>query len=221
MEDNTIKDKIIFLIVPAIVHIIIRFINLTTRKTYINSEKIFENNKNGKQMMICFWHDHMVLSPRCYKGEKVYIMASQHKDGKLVGEAMKHFSHLDYVLGSTTRGWMAGVKSMLKVARKGFDLALTPDGPKGPRHEVKMGAIGIAKITGMPIYPVAFIAKNKKIFNSWDKYMLPYPFSKAVYIYGEPIEIDRKASDDEMEEARLKLQNSLNDLTKQAEEYYN
>lgn len=220
MEKSSIKDKIIFLIVPLMAHIIIRFIGLTMRKTYINSEKIFEYNKEGKQMMVCFWHDQMILSPYCYRGKKVFIMASKHKDGLLTGVAMKYFSHLDYVLGSTTRGWMGGVKAMLRVAKQNNDLALTPDGPKGPRHEAKLGAIGIAKLTGMPIFPVAFMAKRKKIFNSWDKFMLPYPFNRAVFVYGDPITVERRATDAEMEEARLKLQDSLNELTNKAEEYF-
>lgn len=220
MKKSFIKDKLIFLTVPLLAHIIIRFIGITTNKTYVNSEKIFQYNKEGKQMMVCFWHDHMVLSPYCYRGKKVYIMASQHKDGHLVGLAMKYFSHLDYVLGSTTRGWLGGVKDMLRVAKNNNDLALTPDGPKGPRHEAKLGAIGIAKLTGLPIFPAAFVAKRKKFFNSWDKFMLPYPFNKAVYIYGEPISVGRKATEDEMEEARLKLEQSLNKLTAEAEDYF-
>ncbi len=216
-----LKEQIQLALLPPIANLIVRLISLTTKKTYINSEEIFKYNKEDKRYLYCFWHDQIILAPYGYKGKKTHIMASKHKDGRLIGETMKWFKNVDYVLGSTTRGSLSGIKSMIKVVKnKNEDLALTPDGPKGPRHEAQMGAIGIARLTGVPIFPAAIMSKKKKLFNSWDRFMLPHLFNSAVFVYGEPIFVDKKSSEEEMEELRLKLEDRLNSLTKEAEDYF-
>jgi lysophospholipid acyltransferase (LPLAT)-like uncharacterized protein len=106
---------------------------------------------------------------------------------------------------------------LIKLARSGQDVAVTPDGPKGPRHVAKLGVIQLAKASGLPIGPVAFACSKKKLFASWDRYMVPYPFSTGLFCYGRPLWVSREADETALETARVELETVLNQLTDQAE----
>jgi lysophospholipid acyltransferase (LPLAT)-like uncharacterized protein len=108
---------------------------------------------------------------------------------------------------------------MLKANQDGSDIALTPDGPKGPRYQAQIGVIELAKLTGRPIIPVTFSASRRKMFKTWDQFLLPCPFSKGVFIWGEPMDVDPKGDRAHLEERRI-LQRRLNELTERADHYF-
>jgi hypothetical protein len=80
--------------------------------------------------------------------------------------------------------------------------------------------IELAKLTGRAVVPLTFSASKRKIFNTWDQFLLPYPFSKGVFIWGEPVEVDQHGDRDHLEEKRILLENRLNDLTERADHYF-
>ncbi|MBI5598145.1 MAG: lysophospholipid acyltransferase family protein, partial [Deltaproteobacteria bacterium] len=137
---------------------------------------------------------------------------------ELIARTVRNFG-IESVRGSSTRGWISGIKGLLKSVQAGRDVAITPDGPKGPKEKAQMGAVQIARTTGLPIIPVSFNASKKKTFRSWDSFILPFPFSKGVFICGEPISVDEKSGPDEMEAARTRLEDTLNKLTREADGY--
>ncbi|MBI1912339.1 MAG: lysophospholipid acyltransferase family protein [Deltaproteobacteria bacterium] len=156
-----LKDKLTIAVVPALAHLIIRLIRLTMRLTYVNYSPYRSLVSDGKKVIIAFWHGRLLMMPYCYLGKKISILVSQSKDGELIARTIQGFG-MDSVRGSTTRGWFAGIKGLLRAAQQGNDLAITPDGPKGPKWKVQMGAIQIAKATGLPIVPITFNASKKK-----------------------------------------------------------
>jgi len=85
---------------------------------------------------------------------------------------------------------------------------------------VQIGVVELARLTGRPVIPITFSASRKRIFNSWDRFLLPYPFSKGVFIYGEPVAVDLHGDRDHLEEKRLLLEKRLNDLTERADHYF-
>jgi lysophospholipid acyltransferase (LPLAT)-like uncharacterized protein len=109
---------------------------------------------------------------------------------------------------------------MVRFLRNGIDIAITPDGPKGPRHVVKEGVIRLARITGVPIFPVTFNCSRKYHVNSWDRFLFPVPFSKGVFIWGNPITIPRSANKAEAERKRNVLEQELTRITVQADRYF-
>ena len=109
---------------------------------------------------------------------------------------------------------------MVKDYQNGFDIALTPDGPRGPRYQVQIGVIELAKLTGRPIVPCTFSASKRKIFKTWDRFLLPYPFAKGVFIWGEPIHVDANGDQAHFEERRTLLERRLNELTERADHYF-
>ncbi len=112
------------------------------------------------------------------------------------------------------------IQQMLKATKEGYDLIIVPDGPKGPRCRVQNGVIELAKLTGRPVVPISFGASRKKIFKTWDHFLLPYPFSKGVFVWGEPVCVDPDGDRAHLEEKRVLLEKRLNELTQEADEYF-
>lgn len=157
-----ILDEIAAAVLPFLASLVIKFLALTMRITYHSYDGYRRITREGGRVIIACWHGRLLMMPYCYLGKSISILVSQSRDGELIARTLKRFG-MDTVRGSTTRGWLSGVKGLLKSAREGKDLAITPDGPKGPGMKVQMGVIHIAKATGLPIMPVSFSALKKKL----------------------------------------------------------
>jgi lysophospholipid acyltransferase (LPLAT)-like uncharacterized protein len=123
---------------------------------------------------------------RGYRGPGAKILISASKDGELIARTMAWFGQ-GAVRGSSTRGGRAAFRALVDLAREPFDLVLTPDGPKGPRHCLKEGVVQLARLSGRPVVPMAFVCSRGHRFASWDRFLLPYPFCRAVFSFGEPV----------------------------------
>ncbi len=215
-----VLNTLLAFLAPLLICLIVRFLAITSRFYFVNFDDYSEMLKEKKQLIHACWHGRLLFCPYSYWGKNgITALVSFHRDGDMVARFFAHFG-INSVRGSTTRGSLSGVKGLVRVAKGGGDLALTPDGPKGPRHVAQMGVIGMAKMTGLPIYPMSNSAKKRKIFNSWDKFLMPYPFTKIVFVCGEPISVDRDSDSDEMEAKRLELEKSLIDVTDKADRYF-
>jgi lysophospholipid acyltransferase (LPLAT)-like uncharacterized protein len=176
--------------------------------------------KEGKPFLTCFWHGRLLMLPYGWVGRTMkpkhpfFMLISAHKDGRLISKTV-HWFGIKTIAGSTNRGGMEAFREILKKARKGQTIGITPDGPRGPFESVSPGTIKIAELGGMPILPITFSTSRAKIFKSWDRFFLPLPFSKGVIAWGEPIFIDKGS----LEESQNKIQNALKDLTKKADLY--
>jgi hypothetical protein len=109
---------------------------------------------------------------------------------------------------------------MSELLRQGNNAAITPDGPRGPRQKCQKGVIALAKETQRPIVPVTYSAKRKKIANSWDRFLLIFPFNHATVVLGEPIDVPAEADEKILEQKRLQLESSMNSITEQADLIY-
>lgn len=183
------------------------------RMKYIHREAIDRLVEEGKRYILAFWHGRLFMMLYSYPGKKMTVMISKHKDGEYIARTMSFFG-FDSTRGSSTEGAVSAFKEILKKAKAGYDIAITPDGPRGPKYEVQMGIIEVARLTGLPIVPVSFSASRKKIFRSWDSFLFPYPFSQGVFYYGEPIFVPRDTNDELLHQKKLELEKSLNEITK-------
>jgi len=166
--------------------------------------------------IVAFWHGRMFLLPFALQkyADRVAILISRHRDGELVANLVERLG-FKTVRGSTGRG-KGGTGAFLKMAElleKGYAVAITPDGPRGPREKVKPGAVKLSKLTGVPIYPLTFGCKREFRLNSWDRFALPKPFSKCRVILGNPLKPKDFKDEREMAE-RLEL--TLKELTDRA-----
>ena len=146
---------------PALAAVVIRLLAFTMRIEYVNYEEYREISEGGNTI-VAFWHGRLFMMPLAYFGRGgMTILVSRHRDGELIARTVRRFG-IESVRGSSTRGWMEGFKGLLRAARAGRDLAITPDGPKGPARKAQTGAVQLASRTGLPIIPMAFSASKKK-----------------------------------------------------------
>lgn len=213
------SQAVLLTIAPFLAKILIRLIASTMRITYVNFDAYGKMLAEGRHIILAFWHGRLLMMPYSYPGRGITILVSQSKDGELVARTVEGFG-IESVRGSSSKGWLGGVKGLLKAVRSGRDAAITPDGPRGPGMKAQMGVIQIARTTGLPIIPMTFSASKKKTFNSWDSFILPYPFSRGVFICAEPIRVDRDAGGAQMEEARKRLEDTLCRITAEADGYF-
>jgi tetraacyldisaccharide 4'-kinase len=166
--------------------------------------------------ILLIWHNDEIIHPYLNRNSDVFIMISLSNDGELLANILKHLGCMS-IRGSSSRRGKEALQDMIETSTKGFDTCYATDGPRGPRHVVKPGAIVQASKTGKPIIAMAASASKSFIFNkSWDKGVLPLPFSKVAVFYSEPIYIPPDLSKDELEHYRLKVETILKRLSQNA-----
>lgn len=182
--------------------------------SFVNAEPLFHIWDSGKSFILALWHDELfpaIFAPKRIGKFSLITMASQSSDGEFISSVLKRLGY-EVARGSSSRG---GLKALLHIAhamqKKKICPAITVDGPRGPRHQVKEGIIFLAQRAGVPIIPMRCHASRKKIFlKSWDKFQLPLPFSKVEVVFGDPVCIPPGAlGSEQLENFRLHIQNTL------------
>jgi len=213
--------KILPYFAPLLACLFVRLLRATCRFKFEGFEEYSDKLEKRENIIHACWHGRLLFCPYSYWGKNgITALVSHHRDGDMVARYFKHFN-ISAVRGSTTRGSLGGVKGLLKTAKSGGDLALTPDGPKGPRHEAQLGTIHMAKRTGFPIYPITFSARKRWVLKSWDKFVVPKFFNTIIFICGDAIHVDKDASDEDIELKRKELEQSLIEITERADNYFN
>ncbi|MDX1584549.1 MAG: lysophospholipid acyltransferase family protein, partial [Thermoanaerobaculia bacterium] len=173
-------------LIPLLAALLIRIIYATMRIRHVGYGPAEELRKQGTRYILAFWHAHLLLMVFAKYEPPIVTMISRHRDGELIARTVSYFGARS-TRGSTTRGGATALRGLIAAARAGATLAITPDGPRGPRHVAQTGTVHAAQATGLPIVPVAFISHPKIRFRSWDRFEVPWLFSRGVFLYGEPI----------------------------------
>ena len=195
-------------------YLITKFICFSIRwKCYDEDQKSNIFNKKN-QYIFCCWHNRLFLGPHLLPRNRIInALQSSHSDGMITSIAFKYLG-MNVILGSSMKGGMQAFRKMVKCIQNGESIAITPDGPKGPKETVKEGVIKLAQITGIPIVPLVWSTKKFKIIDSWDNFVIPFPFSKGIYTFGKPIYVDKKISENNFEILRLEVESEIKRLTK-------
>jgi lysophospholipid acyltransferase (LPLAT)-like uncharacterized protein len=143
--------------------------------------------------------------PYAYRGRGISVLVSRSRDGELIVGALRHLG-ISTARGSSSRGGAAGLRELLRQARSGLDIAFTPDGPRGPRGVVQPGVLVAAQATGWPIVPVGWAARPCRRLRSWDRMVVPLPFGRLSFAYGEALAVGRR---DDLAAAAATLQARL------------
>ena len=170
-----------------------------------------ETVASGKLPIYSFWHDRIVSSTYYFRDQDIIVLSSKSFDSEYTARCIQRFG-FGIVKGSSSRGAVSGLVGLIRMMKRGFPSAFTIDGPKGPRYEAKAGPVLLAKKTGNPLIPFVIECKRFWTVRSWDKLQVPKPFTPAAVIFGEPIFVDAKANDNELEAKRLELQTALDGL---------
>lgn len=169
----------------------------------------------GKNFIYAFWHGNMFLLLHANRKSGVLIPVSESADGDIMAELLKRFRYR-VVRGSSSRNGHKALLGMICGARRGGTLGVAVDGPKGPVHEAKRGAVFLAGKMRVPIIPVAAAARRFWVIEStWEKLMIPAPFTHGVVVFGEPLFING-VSDEAIESGRKRLEYALRNLSQHA-----
>ena len=198
----------------------IRLVSFTLRYRWTDNSGLLTRPSAGPAIC-CTWHNRLVLSMVVYWGyvqprtasPGIAAMVSASKDGGFLAAILECFG-VEPVRGSSSRRGPQALLELTTWAERRYDLAITPDGPRGPRYEVQEGTMSLAQVTGLPIIPFAFNVSWKIQANSWDKFQIPLPFGRCEIITGEALRVPRQASDAEREALRKELERRLREITK-------
>lgn len=196
-------------LLPYVAFLFLRTLHATLRVRHVRLRHMKENPRH----IIAFWHEGVLLSMHSKWTRPTTAIISRSKDGEIVARVL-HLYGAETARGSSTRGGEVALRELLRDIRAGKNVAVTPDGPRGPRRVLKDGVVYIAQVSGLPIVPFYFTAARKKRLRSWDEEIVPMPFSKAIYLYGEPIFVPR---DGDVEEWRQTIEKAMNELAEEAE----
>ncbi|MBN1841185.1 MAG: lysophospholipid acyltransferase family protein [Deltaproteobacteria bacterium] len=191
----------------------------TTRIEVIGFENVRGNIESGK-FILAFWHSRILMISHIFKGWGGVALVSRSEDGEIIAQIL-HRQGQETIRGSTSRNAVRALARLIKVLKEEIRPgAMIPDGPRGPRFKVQPGVIALAQKTGYPIVPVSYSAKRLKVFASWDRFILPYPFNKSRVIYGTSIYVPLELDSEAREHCRLMLEEELNRITKTVDSYY-
>lgn len=220
LDRYTFRQRLLIRAAGLAIFVLIRIIGATMRFQTTGWEHFGRIIKDGKLPIYSFWHDRIVSSTYFFRNRGIIVLSSHSFDSEYTARCIQRFG-FGIVKGSSTRGAVSGLVGMIRMMKRGFSMAFTIDGPKGPRYEAKTGPMLLAKKTSNPLMPFVVECKKYWTIKSWDRLQIPKPFTRANVIIGEPIYVDPRIDDAELEQKRLELQSSLDDLVVKGEQWRN
>lgn len=218
LEKYSWKQKLVINLAEKVFYVLINLLGKTVRFEIENPENYENIVNNGKIPIYTFWHDRMFLGTYFFRNRGIIVMSSQSFDSEYTARVIQRFGY-GAVRGSSTRGGIRALTRMIRLMKEGLPMGFTLDGPKGPPHVAKSGAILLAKKSGNPIMPFVVEAKSFWCINSWDKLQIPKPFTRGKIIIAEPIYVAEDADNDEVENKRLELQRKLDEAVETGKQW--
>ncbi len=211
------RERVYLGLAAGVIGLALRILGWTTRRETCGAEELIGRWARDEPLILAFWHGRLVMMGFAYQGRGACILNSGHRDGRLVARVTRRFG-VRAVQGSSTRGWVGGLRGMLQAHGQGDDLIVVPDGPRGPAGQAKSGVVQLARSTGLPIFPVSYAASRfKNLTRSWDRMLIPLPGARIVYAVGEPIWVAPDVDSNGIEAARQRLEEALDAATQRAE----
>ena len=204
-------DPVLLRIFPPVVALLVKLLMLSCRVIKVEGKEretdAIARSEGG--VIYVTWHQRMPYHFHYFGSRHVTVMISRSRDGEYVAR-MARWLGFRNVRGSSTRGGLSAIKELIERIRQGEIGGMLADGPKGPARVAKKGAVVLARETRAPLIPILWSADRCWVLNSWDRYMIPKPFARIVFYYGEAIHVPRSAGRDELESYRALLQDRLN-----------
>lgn len=204
----------------------IHLVHLTSRWRVVGDDIPHRILADGKPCIAAFWHGRLLMLPISLRrvtraagrpqGIAVHMLISHHGDGRLISDVLRSFD-IGTIDGSTTRGGSGALRAMLRALKNGEYVSITPDAPYGPAMRLNIGIITIARLAGVPIVPMTYATSRRRILKSWDRFHLPFPFSRGVFLWGEPISLPEGLDDADIEQWRAHVEERMNALTAEAD----
>lgn len=208
-------ERVLLRVIPFLAAHIMRIWFASCRVTVHNNEYFTTREKNGHPFIASFWHYSIMYIFFYQRKSSGTVMVSASKDGDYIDGLAKQLGFAT-VRGSTNKKGINALKAMLRAVKNGSNAAIVADGSQGPALIAQPGALFLSSRTGNPVIPIVWAASHYYTVPSWDKTIIPKPFSQIHYYYGEPITVPPGLNHDNMEEYRLLLEERLVQLYEEA-----
>jgi hypothetical protein len=212
----SVWDRLLVLILPPAGAALVRALGRTLSIEVLGGEHVAPLWRGSQPLIYAIWHGQILMVPfvnerlrRAHAARPVHVMASRSRDGELLARFVRRFG-FGVVRGSSSRGGAAALRRLARRVGTGCDVAITPDGPRGPRGEAQPGVIALAELTEAPIVPIAFAARPAWELKSWDAFEIPRPWAHAAMVFGAPL---RTLGAGDRETARKNLEAALAEVT--------
>lgn len=198
----------------------IRLVELTSRWTLLGTEPMEAMIARGEPFIAAFWHGRMVLMPGTWRrigaGRIMRMLISMHRDGVTISRVIGHLG-IETIAGSSSRGGTEALHALIRTLRAGGPVGITPDGPRGPRMRASPGLATVASRMKVPVFAVSFSTTRRRLFKSWDRFLLPLPFGRVTVVMKGPIDVRQNAAAAGLENMRLRIEEALNEATREAD----
>jgi lysophospholipid acyltransferase (LPLAT)-like uncharacterized protein len=189
----------------------------TVRWDVTNADSWRRYTLHGQPVIFALWHGRLLPLGYLHRQQGVLGLASKSADGEYIARLLMHWG-LGVIRGSSSSGGDAAFREMIRALRAGKSIAITPDGPRGPRQKLKPGLLQLAQITGAPIILCAAAATRAWWFVSWDRFLVPQPFARVAVEYAEPFVIPRNATADDLTRLNDHIEQTLNAVLERVEQ---
>lgn len=215
----SVNDRLVAGVLPPLGARVIRALGQTLSLTVIGAAPLAPLWREGHPIVYGAWHGQLLMLPfvherlrRTHAARPVHVLASRSRDGELLARFVQRFG-LGVVRGSSSRGGTGALRRLTRHVHTGHDVALAPDGPRGPRERCQPGIVALASVTGAPLVPLAFAASPIWQLQSWDALEIPRPFGRAAVVFGGPLSV---TPDDDRDQACRTLETALMEATQEA-----
>ena len=200
-----------------LISLYIRLVYATSRWTIEGAEIPRYFHEAKRPFILAFWHGRLLMMPMAWRRDvPINMLISGHRDGRIIADAVRHFG-ITSIAGSSSRGGGAALRAMVKALRSGACVGVTPDGPRGPAEVASDGIVATARLAQVPIIPLAYATRRRRIMASWDRFHLAFPFTRGIHLWGEPITVPADADGAALDTYRRRVEDSLNALGREAD----
>ncbi|MDD5434170.1 MAG: lysophospholipid acyltransferase family protein [Nitrospira sp.] len=215
-----IKSFFLKYILTPLGFVLIYILGITYRKVIVNKDIEKSLLDRGVNPIYALWHGRLLFFPFLYRWQwKLYTVVSLSTDGEIIARILRMFG-VYVIRGSSYEGGTKAFREMVKVVKNKKSVFITVDGSRGPVFKVHGGVLHLARLGEVPVIPVTYGAEKAIVLKSWDRFIIPMPFTRVAVIYGEPLYIPRELKEEQHEIYRLLLEQRLNEMTTLADNYF-
>ena len=212
----TLRQRIVLRIIIAAGYCFIRLIGPTLR-VCVSREEGAQATVGQRPLVLSFWHACIIPATYLFRHVGIRVMSSNSYDGEYMGRIIHKFGFVA-VKGSSSRNAVRALLGLRRALQEGWAVAFSIDGPRGPRHKVKSGPVALARSSGVPLSTFHIAVERAWVLNTWDRLIIPKPFSRVLLRFGKLIPVPADASDEDVERYQQELQDSLDRICGFAEE---
>jgi lysophospholipid acyltransferase (LPLAT)-like uncharacterized protein len=212
LRSDTVRRLLCWLI-----HLYIRLVYATGRWMVEGGDIAHWLRAEKRPFILAFWHGRLLMIPMAWQRlAPMHMLISGHRDGRIIADAVRYFG-VDSIAGSSNQGGMGALRAMIRHVKDGDCVGITPDGPNGPAMRATTGIVIAAKISRAPIIPITYATRWRWVLGTWDRFHLPLPWSRGVFLWGEPIVVPPDLDDAEIENWRWRIEERMIAQTAEAD----